>query len=203
MVQRPTKIDRMPPEVRDWIGRLRDQGRSLDEIVAKLRELDLDALPSRSTVYRHLKKAEEVAEQIRHSRTVAEVVVRRLGEGETDRVTRLNIELMHNAVFALATRVVDGEPVTLSAQEAMQLAKALDHLGKAAKDDIARTVAIEKRATEKARAEALKQAEATVKSVVRESGLSADVIAQLRRDFLGIRPAPPEAVPPEAPSDGE
>ncbi|MFL9828998.1 phage protein Gp27 family protein, partial [Rhodoplanes sp. SY1] len=133
MVQRPTKIDRMPPEVRDWIGRLRDQGRSLDEIVTKLRELDIDALPSRSTVYRHLKKAEEVAEKVRHSRAVAEAVVRRLGDGETDRVTRLNIELMHNAVFEIATRVVDGGPVTLSPQEAMQLAKALDHLGKAAK----------------------------------------------------------------------
>jgi hypothetical protein len=188
MVKRPTSIDRMPPEVRDWIGRLRDQGRTLDEIVAKLRELDLDALPSRSAVYRHLKRAEEVAAKVRESRTVAEAVVRQLGEGEPDRVTRLNIELMHNAVFAVVTRVVDGEPVTLSPMEAMQLAKALDHLGKAAKDDVARTIAIEKRATEKARAEALKQAEATIKNVVKEGGLSAEVISQLRRDFLGVRP---------------
>lgn len=164
MAKRPSSIDRMPPEVRDWIGRLRDQGRTLDEIIAKLRELDVAALPSRSALHRHLQQAEAVAERLRKSRAVADVIVRRLGDAEPDKTTRLNIELMHQAMFDMMSGVnaEEGEPVTLDPMQVMLLAKALDHLGKASKDDIARTVAIEKRATEKARAEALKQAEAAV-----------------------------------------
>lgn len=198
MANRPSSIDRMPQEVRDWIGRLRDQGCTIDEIIVKLRELDKDAVPSRSALGRHLKKAEEVAERIRKSRQVADVIVRRLGESDPDKTTRMNIELMHNILFELATRTSDedGEPVTFEPMEVMLLAKSLDHLGKASKDDVARTVAIEKRAAEKARSDALKQAEATIKSVVKEGGLSNEVIAQLRRDFLGVR------TKPEEPRDG-
>lgn len=163
MAKRPSSIDRLPEEVRDWIGRLREQGRTLDEIIAKLRELDVEALPSRSALHRHLAKAEAIAERLRKSRTVADVIVRRLGEAEPDKATRLNIELMHQAVFdMLSASGDDGEPVTLEPMQVMLVAKALDHLGKASKDDVARTVAIEKRAAEKARAEAVKQAEAAV-----------------------------------------
>lgn len=159
MAKRPSSIDRMDPEVRDWIGRLRDQGRTLDEIIAKLRELDVAALPSRSALHRHLQKADAVAERLRKSRAVADVIVRRLGDAEPDKATRLNIELMHQAVFDMLSNIgEDGEPVTLDAQQVMLIAKALDHLGKASKDDVARAIAIEKRATEKA----VKQAEAAV-----------------------------------------
>lgn len=187
MSKRPSSIDRMDPQVRDWIGRLRDQGRTLDEIIAKLRELDIDALPSRSALHRHLQKAEEVAERIRKSRAVADVIVRRLGESDPDKTTRMNIELMHNVLFEIASRTSDedGEPVTFEPMEAMLLAKALDHLGKAAKDDVARTVTIEKRAADRARAEAAK----AVDAVAGESGLSADTIEQIKAKILGVAPS--------------
>lgn len=163
MVKRPSKIDRLGPNVRDLVGRLRDQGRTLDEIMAKLGELDIDAaaLPSRAGLHKHLQRAEAVAEKLRRSRTVAEVVVRKLGESEPDKVTRLNIELMHQALFDMMNPE-DGEPITLDPMQIMLLSKAMDHLGKASKDDVARTVAIEKRAADKARTIALKEAEAAV-----------------------------------------
>lgn len=183
-MSRPSSIDRMPQEVRDCIGQLRDQGRTLDEILAKLRELDLEA-PSRSALHRHLQKAEEVAERIRKSRAVADVIVRRLGESEPDKTTRMNIELMHNVLFEIASRTSDesGEPVTFEPMEAMLLAKALDHLGKAAKDDVARTVAIEKRAAEKA----LKQAEKAVGELASDGG-PIDGMAVLKkiRELYGV-----------------
>ncbi|PZA12455.1 hypothetical protein DNX69_10795 [Rhodopseudomonas palustris] len=191
MSKRPSSIDRMPPEVRDWIGRLRDQGRTLDEIIAKLRELDVDALPSRSALHRHLKKADEVAERIRKSRAVADVIVRRLGESDPDKTTRMNIELMHNVLFEIASRTSDedGEPVTFAPMEAMLLAKALDHLGKASKDDVARTVTIEKRAAEKAKAEAAK----AVDAVAGEGGLSAETIETIKARILGVAKPEPKA----------
>ena len=183
---RPSSIDRMPPEIRDWIGRLRDQGRTLDEIVAHLRTLDADAVPSRSALHRHLQRAEVVAERMKKSRAVADVIMRRLGEGEPDRTTRMNIELMHSVIFDMASRIGEdgdkGEAVTLQPMEVMMMAKALDHLGKASKDDVARTVAIEKRATEKARAEAVKQAEA---AVVKAGGPQA-LTPELQRAFKAM-----------------
>lgn len=175
MTRRPSSVDRLPAECRDWIGRLRDQGRTLDEIIAKLRELDVQALPSRSALHRHLQKAEEVAERLRKSRAVADAIVRRLGDAEPDKATRLNIELMHQAVFDMLSGANDdGEPVSLEPMQVMLVAKALDHLGKASKDDVARTIAIEKRAAENAKAEALRAADAAVASVVEKRGLTAE-----------------------------
>lgn len=198
MARRPSSIDRMPAVIKDWIGRLRDQGRTLDEIIAKLRELDVEALPSRSALHRHLQKIDRVSEKMRRSRDVAEVLVRRLGDGEMDKATRLNIELMHSAIFDLLASAdddgndADGQPVTLDPMQVMLLSKAIDHLGKASKDDVARTITIEKRAAEKARAEALKDAADTAASQAREAGMSEQDIARLRRNVLGLRIKQPE-----------
>ena len=182
MAKRPSSIDRLPEEVRDWIGRLREQGRTLDEIIAKLRELDVEALPSRSALHRHLQKAEAIAERLRKSRTVADVIVRRLGESEPDKATRLNIELMHQAVFdMLANTGEDGEPVTLEPMQVMLIAKALDHLGKASKDDVARTIVIEKRAAEKAKAEALAKTDKAIADEAAANGGKVDPVAVLKR----------------------
>ncbi|MGX7745872.1 phage protein Gp27 family protein [Rhodopseudomonas parapalustris] len=134
MANRPSSIDRLPEEVRDLIGRLRDQGCTIDEIMLKLGELDLDKkeLPSRSALGRHLQKAAEIAERVKKSRQVAEVIVRRLGETDPDKTTRMNLELMHNILFEIATRTSEetGEPVSFSfgPMEAMLLAKAMDRI---------------------------------------------------------------------------
>lgn len=193
MAKRPSKIDRLGPDVRDLVGRLRDQGRTLDEIMEKLRELDIDAaaLPSRTALHNHLQQAEAIAERLRMSRTAAEVAVRRLGESEPDKVTRLNIDLMHQAVFEMMSNLgADGRPVTLDPMQVMLLSKSLDHLGKASKDDVARTVAIEKRAAEKARAEALKQVADVAGAVAKKAGLSKERVEELRSDFLNLKPQP-------------
>ncbi|WP_054162531.1 phage protein Gp27 family protein [Rhodopseudomonas sp. AAP120] len=191
MANRPSSIDRLPEEVRDLIGRLRDRGCTIDEIMRKLGELDLDKeeLPSRSAIGRHLKKADEVAERIRRQRQVAEVIVRRLGESDPDKTTRMNIELMHNVLFEIATRTAaDGESVTFDPMEAMLLAKALDHLGKASKDDVARTVAIEKRAAEKAKAEALAKTAKAIDDAADSAGQldGAALLKKIREDIYGI-----------------
>lgn len=184
MVKRPSKIDRLGPDVRDLVGRLRDQGRTLDEILAKLRELDIDdaALPSRTALHNHLQQAEAIAERLRMSRTAAEVAVRRLGEAEPDKVTRLNIDLMHQAVFEMMSNLgPNGRPVTLDPMQVMLLSKSLDHLGKASKDDVARTVAIEKRAAEKAKAEALARTDKAIAEEAAANGGRVDPVAVLKR----------------------
>ena len=49
--------------------------------------------------------AKVVAERMKKSRAVADVIMRRLGEGEPDRATRMNIELMHSVIFDMASRI--------------------------------------------------------------------------------------------------
>ncbi len=193
---RKSSIDRMSQEVRDWIARLNNQGRTLDEIIAKLRELDMEAIPSRSALGRHLQRADKIADKMRKSRQVSEVIVERLGEGDAaDRATRMNIELMHNVVFDLLAAVGEdgegGEPVTLDAQQVMYVAKALDHLGKASRDDVARTIAIEKRSAEKAKAEAMKAASKAVQQAGDGPIDGVALLKKIREEVYGIveRPA--------------
>ena len=89
----------------------------------------------------------------------------------------------HQAVFdMLSTDGEDGEPVVLEPMQVMLMAKALDHLGKASKDDVARTIAIEKRASDKARAAALKEAEA---AIVKHGG-SAALTPELQQAFKAM-----------------
>jgi len=49
---RPSSIERLPAELRELIGHLRERGRTIDEILAKLAELDVDV--SRSALGRHV-----------------------------------------------------------------------------------------------------------------------------------------------------
>jgi hypothetical protein len=143
----------------------RDQGRTLDEIIAKLRRARLRGVAvalgvASSSAGRRTRSPSGCARAAPSPTSLCGG----LGDAEPDKATRLNIELMHQAVFdMLSTDGEDGEPVTLEPMQVMLMAKALDHLGKASKDDVARTVAIERRAADQGQGRGgIKQAEAAV-----------------------------------------
>lgn len=183
---RRSTVDALPQDLKDWILRLREQGATYDQIVNKLREMDtLAVVPSRSALHRHVKEAEEVREMVQRQRLVAEAMVRELGEVDDSRVTRGNVAMMHTLLTRVQVQALraanDGDgTINMSPGEIMQLAKALDHLGKAAKDDVARTLAIEKRAAEKARS----QAATAASQAARDRGLSAEDIAAISTSIL-------------------
>jgi len=187
-MRRPSTIDKLGPEIRDLIGQLRDNGRSIDAILEHLRKLlPDDDVPSRSALGRHLQKIEVIAERMRQSRVVADTLVRQLGDEPADKSTRLNIELMHSVIFDIVTASQaggenEGQPVTFDPEQVMFLAKSLDHLGKAAVADVQRIEKIEKRAAEKAQ----KEAAARVEKVAREKGLSEDTLAAIRSGIFGV-----------------
>ena len=62
---RPSSISRLPPEIREAIGALRQDGRTIDEILAKLRELAPAAEVSRSALGRHVQVLDRIGEQLR------------------------------------------------------------------------------------------------------------------------------------------
>lgn len=137
---RQSSIRKLPPEIRDRIGQLLDQGCSLDEILERL-----DLPVSRSALGRYKQHIDQVTERIRRSRMIAEAAVRTLGKEPESKTTRLNIELLHGVLSDMLMQIPapgdevdpDGQPVqlTLDPMGAMLLAKAMDHLAKAKKTD--------------------------------------------------------------------
>ena len=174
---RLSKIARMPAELRELIGRLREQGRTIDEIREHLSSLDVEV--ARATLGRHVQRIDAIAARVRESRAAAEAIVSRLGEGEESRAARLNIELMHASVMQLLAGE-DGVAVTLDPQNAMLLGRTIRDLTTASRSDAERELKIRKDTAAKA-------AKAAKGSAIR-AGLSPDIIAQIERDVLGIVP---------------
>lgn len=131
---RLSKVDRLPAEIREEIGRLREQGRTIDEILSHLRSLGVEEI-SRSGLGRHVQDIDAIGEEIRRSRAVAEGLVERLGEGREDRTARLNIELMQSLLLRMAAAEARKAEISLSPQEAMFFTRALANLSGAAKAD--------------------------------------------------------------------
>lgn len=204
---RKNAIERLEPEIRDVIGRLVDRGRTLDEIIEALRPLEADV--SRSGLHRYLKSQAKLGERLRHSRAVAEVLVRRDGEETQSRLAAANIELVHSFIFGLLEKAEEAEeqaaaeaeahadgwratmdgkekPISIlaSPKEMHAVAKSLDHLASAAKKNQDFIAEAEKRAEAKAK----KQAVAAAEEVGRQRGLSAEVLDAIRAGILGVKP---------------
>jgi DNA-binding transcriptional ArsR family regulator len=176
-------IDRLPEPIREEIGRLRRDGRTIDEIMAKLAELDVDV--SRSAVGRHVKGLAEIGAQLRRSREIATALVGQFGAESDNRLARMNIELMHSVVMQTITAAAEAgedggeaQPVTFDAEEVMFLSRSLQALAGAEKTNADLTL--------KLKAEFARKAAEEVAKVGKAKGLSADTIAAIRHAVLGV-----------------
>jgi hypothetical protein len=181
-----SKIDKLPVEVRELIAGLVDNGKTIEEIVLKLHELVDDGqlvndqVPSKSSVHRHIQKIKKITERMRRSKDIAETVVKELGTDQESKAARLNIEVLHTLILDLsmaAAEDVDEETgeLTLTPSQAMQLAKAVDHLAKAEKANADLIL--------KVRDEVKKQAIAAVKKVGTSNGLTKETREQIEREL--------------------
>ncbi len=180
--ERPSSIDRLPEEIRAEVGRLRVQGRTIDEILAHLRTMDVEV--SRSALGRHVKRMSTARERMKHSREMATALVSQFGDQPDNQLARLNLELMHGVVMQTIMATAedeDGEaqPVTFSPEDARFLADALAKLATAEKTNADRTL--------KLKQEAAKAAATAVEKVARKEGLSPETIALLRSEILGVK----------------
>ena len=180
--ERPSSIDRLPEEIRAEVGRLRVQGRTLDEILEHLKGMDVEV--SRSALGRHVKRMNAGRERMRHSREISTALVSQFGDQPDNRLARLNLELMHGVVMQTimaTTEDEDGDPqpVTFSPEDARFLADALAKLASAEKTNVDRTL--------KLKAEAAKEAVAAVEKVAKKEGLSKETTDAIRAGILGIK----------------
>jgi len=192
---RASSIDQLPETVRAEIGRLRQNGRTIDDILAHLRKMDGIAPVSRSALGRHLQHMEKLGERIRRSRQVAEALVKELGDAPESQAARVNIELIHNAVLELFMNAESGEDIDESGKAAlagnpegvMMLAKALDHLTRASSKNLEFIRLAEDRATAKAKREAAQ----AVDTVGREKGLTAATVNSIKAAIFGVKAKAP------------
>lgn len=192
---RITKVRRLPAEVRELIGRLRNDGRTLDEILAKLQELD--APIARTTLYRHLADLDAISADIRRSRAVADAIVARYGDAPESKVARLNVELLHGAILKTMSGQ-DGAPRTFEPAELQALATALQR-GQAAEKSTAELALRLRKELGAKIGGAIEDAEkaiagnTTLPAERRRS--MAEVLRQIREDVYGLaaEPAPGDA----------
>lgn len=183
---RPSKVDRLPTDLRELIGTLRRQGCTIAEIFAKLQELEADV--GRSGLGEYIRKFDAVASRIHQSRAAAEAIMARLDDvGSDDRVARFNVAGLHASIMHLMAGE-DGEPVQLEPKDAKALAETLRNLASASKLDIERVEKIEQRASRKAKEQLLKAAEAAAASAEAKGEKldGAAVLKKIREDIYGI-----------------
>lgn len=181
---RPSKIDRLPQELRDLIADLRTRGRTIDELLAKLRELDVDI--GRSSLGTWVQRFDAVRERLRSSKAAADAIMGELGrDGGDDRIARFNVQMLHAGIMELAAAEdEDGAPVTLDPKTAKMLSSAIRDLAQAKKIDQDSTLALKK---ELARAAADEIAKAQKEAAA--DGRPADpaeVLRRIREDVYGI-----------------
>lgn len=192
----PSTVDRLPEEIRAEIGALRQQGLTIDEILTHLRHLGAVQI-SRSALGRHVKSMEVVGEKLRRSRMLSEAWAKGLGDAPESAAARMNIELIHSLMLDMMLGAGDSDTGSDDAgseasaraallnnpMAAMLMAKAMDHLTKASRQDVEFIKSVETRAEQKA----LRQAAKAVDSVAREKGLSGETIKAIKEKIFGVR----------------
>jgi uncharacterized protein YukE len=188
---RPSKIDQLPPEIREAIGRLRDHGKTIDQILDHLRALEVEV--SRSALGRHIQDMDRVGERLRRSRAVSEALVRQLGDAPESKTARLNIEMMHSFVFDFLASAEEAEGDQGAAAKALmrdpkavaQFAEAVQRLTQASRTNADFVAKVEERAELRAKRDAMK----AVETVAKDKGLTADTLDAIKAGIFGVKGA--------------
>ncbi|WP_395815203.1 phage protein Gp27 family protein [Devosia sp.] len=195
---RLSAIELLPPEASDivvWAAReLAERSRTLTDIYAEFRDrlialqgeqgLAFD-IPAFSSFHRHSVRQAELARRLEETREISSQLAARLdGVGNED-LTVMVIEALKTLIFEIvSSRGAEGA----SPKEAMEMARAVQSLVGASRLSVAQRASFQQQL-----AAAADEAIDKAAVVAREAGVSAAAIAQMRREFLGVRPKPEAA----------
>jgi len=187
---RLSAIDLLPEECSEIISWAADQLAARDrtqvDIYAEFKQkliglqgetgLGFD-IPSFSAFNRYSIRLAQMTRRLEQTREIAATISERFDAEASDDLTLISAEAIKTLVFELLQSA--GE-AGINTKGAMELANALRAATAAQSVSTARRQKVE--------AEFAEKAEKAIEKVSREAGLSADTVAQLRRDFLGVRP---------------
>ncbi|GFM37987.1 phage protein Gp27 family protein [Desulfovibrio psychrotolerans] len=152
---RPSSMRRLDRKILEQVHALIDGGHTVDEIHTYLQ--GMGAFVSRSAVGRYKKTAEDMAQEIRQTRLLADTVVRSLENAPEEKTTRLNIELLEGAILMLQQNVGD----KFDAKVADMLSRATKNLVQAKSMDAALTL----RLREEGRKQAMEEVSQRIKAM--------------------------------------
>ena len=178
----PSTIDRLDPEVRELIAHLRiNKGWTIDEIRLRLAAMQLEDVPSRSALGRHVRGLADVSADLRQTQVYAEALAKEAGSKNAGQLLDVNAQLLHANMFKLMVAEQDGEGIQLDSKQAKEFSEALRNLALMRKTELDVLEKAEKRASEKATKAA---AESAVKAA-RSQGLSKETAEAIRIAVLG------------------
>ncbi len=186
---RLSSIDLLPPEADPivlWAAKELDarelpQIDLLEEFNKRLANLalehNLDIQPiSKSAFNRHSIRLSTTARRLKEGRDIAGALTERLGPDQSDSLTIMVSEFIKTLVFEM---LEGAEAGSINPKGAAELARALKTAVQAQSISTDRRRKVEKEFADKA--------EKAIDKVADEAGLSAEIVSQLRRDFLGVR----------------
>lgn len=190
---RLSSIEMLPPEADDVVvwaaNEMAERSRTLTDIYAEFRtrlialqgEQGLDFnIPAFASFHRFSVKQAMLSRRLEETRQISSALAERLDGVESENLTVMVIEAVKTLIFEILTR---GGEAGASPKQAMEMARAIHALVSASK------LSTEQRHRVEAEIEArTDEAMDKVETVAREAGISAERIAQMRRDFLGVRP---------------
>jgi len=169
---RKSAIKQLDPAIREAADSAIREGRAtIEEITALINSMGGQV--SKSAVGRYKQQAEAQMARYREAQEVAKVWIGKLQADPEGDVGRLLAEMLRTTAFQTLGDIEAGSP-----QDVMFLAKALKDLASADKLTADRILLV--------RREAAKDAAEKVSSVGKAKGLSAETVAELRKEILGV-----------------
>lgn len=178
-----SKIARLDAPIRNEVERCFRDGCTIDEIVAKLRELGV-ADVSRSGVGRWVKNLDEQLKGYREVQEHASAWIAQIGENPHGDVGRLASEILKMVAQRSASEM-NANVTPPKAGDVMFLAKAIKDLETGGKANIEREIRIRQLLKEEVAAK-VETAQKEVAQVAKSGGLSADAEAKIRAALTGI-----------------
>ncbi len=167
-----SSIVELDPRIREAVDTAIREGRAtIDEIVALVTGLGGEV--SRSAVGRYKQRAELQMQKYREAQEVAKVWIGKLQQDPEGDIGRLLAEMLRTVAFQSI-----GEMDAATPMDMMFLARALKELASADKLTAERIL--------KVRQESIREAADKAASVAKAKGLSADTVAELRKEILGV-----------------
>jgi hypothetical protein len=188
---RLSTIDRLPdsaePDIAWALQALRDRSMPanaiLDEFNARLADRGIAKVSSSAFNRYSIRKARQFR-RLDELRDITNDLVASLGTSDADDVTIATAEILKACVYERVERASEDDE-GLKGKEIKELSNALKDIVAAQKGSAAYRQQLEQRMNTQLEKAAEKVGEA--EQVMREAGLSADQVAQIRRDVLGLR----------------
>lgn len=182
----PSTIDRLPEDILRQLQQLLQDPRCTQlEATAKINEvLEAEGHPeriSKSAVNRYAVKMEEVGAKLRQSREVAQMFISQVGAAPQGQTGLLINEMLRSMAFELSLKmqeadVEDPEAMSATIGQLKNLALTMQRLEQSATINVKREAEIKRQVLQDAADKATETA--------KQTGVSAETIAIIRRDIL-------------------